>query len=158
MRSQTWLCCELGRTERPRCKDKWEAQAPHATGVLAAARCSMWMLPTKPTLPFSWQCPLLRAWCRESPDAKKLHKSPLNPPSYRDRSSQPCNSHCAARRRPAAFPHRYFLPLAAVWGCQKPKQEWKHPIFLAKNQHRVVFFLWFWFFYFFFLFFSLVFG
>lgn len=50
-----------GEERATRCKDKWEPQAPRATGVLAAARLLRVDAPHKTTIPFSWQCPLQRA-------------------------------------------------------------------------------------------------
>lgn len=43
-----------GEERATRCKDKWEARAQRATGVLANARLLCLIAPHKTTSPFSW--------------------------------------------------------------------------------------------------------
>lgn len=151
-----------GEERATRCKDKWEPSAPRATGVLAAAR--LLRVDASRHQPSRSHGDVLckergagrRApeWCGQPhtlphtlrkfllvPRVSFLHPKPGAGGGGGPAQPAPEQAlRCAARRRPAAFPHRHFLPLAAVWGCQKPKQEWKYPIFLAKIQCRVVFF------------------
>lgn len=143
-----------GEERATRCKDKWEARARRATGVLANARLLCLHAPTKQQARSHGN--VLSEERREGSTVTRSGGTMLLVPP----AQHGCGAGAPARplhcwRRPAAFPHGYFLPLAAVWGCQKPKQEWKHPILLAKIQGRVgVFFFGFGFF----LFFVLVFG
>lgn len=91
-----------GEERATRCKDKWEARARRATGVLANARLLCLDAPHKTTSPFSWQCPLQRAQGREHGDMLWRGHAPSPPsapkiPQHGTAAGQELQpSHCAA--------------------------------------------------------------
>lgn len=154
------LCCQAGRRARPAARTSGNRKLRVPPASLQPLGCLLSLLPKQrpwsvlmamssaaarrgqhpaaavpgPTLarlPRSSSCPL-----QVSPQAKSLLSAPKTP------SQKPPGAACPAGPEAALALlgggqqhfHRHFLPLAAVWGCQKPKQEWKHAIFLAKIQ------------------------
>lgn len=143
-----------GEERATRCKDKWEARARRATGVLANARLLCLDAPHKTTSLFSWQCPLQRARGREHSDTLWRGHAPSPPNTARlwGRSSSPA---IALLEEAGSISTWIFSSTGCSLGLPKAKTRMETSHFVGKNSRQG----WVFFFGFsFFLFFVLVFG
>lgn len=132
-----------GEERATRCKDKWEARAQRATGVLANARLLCLDAPHKTTSPFSWQCPLRRAQGWEHGDMLWRGRAPSPPSAARPWGSS--SSHATALLEEAGSVSTWiFSSTGCSLGLPKAKTRMETSHFVGKNSRQGWgFFLWF---------------
>lgn len=146
-----------GEERATRCKDKWEARARRATGVLANARLLCLDAPHKTTSPFSWQCPPQRAQGREHSDMLCRGRAPSPPGTARlwgGKELQP--SRCTAGGGRQRFHMDIFFHWLQFGAAKSQNKNGNIPFCWQKFKAGLGFFFFGFGFFLFFLFLSLV--
>lgn len=131
-----------GEERATRCKDKWEARARRATGVLANARLLCLDAPHNTTNPFSWQCPLQRAQGREHGDTLWRGRAPCSPSTARLRGRSSSLA-IALLEEAGSLSTWIFSSTDCSLGLPKAKTRMETSHFVGKNSRQgwVFFFL-----------------
>lgn len=124
-----------GEERATRCKDKWEARARRATGVLANARLLCLDAPHKTTSPFSWQCPLQRAQGREHGDTLWRGRAP-SPPSPARLWSSSSSLAIALLEEASSVSTWIFSSIGCSLGLPKAKTRMETSHFVGKNSRQ----------------------